>query len=531
MGTSAAPASTLRQAAPASFLREPLRLALVFAAVKLAIQIAINLVAPHFGYNLFRDELYYIDCGRHLAWGYVDHAPMVALQARIADTLFGHTHLWAFRLISGLAGAGMVFLTGLLAWSMGGGKNAQILAMLGSIAAVVNLPLDGYLSMNSFEPVFWMTAMLSVILIARGGSPRWWLLFGLASGLGLENKHTEAFFLLALLIALLLSPQRKLLRSRCAAACIGLIFALALPNLLWEWLHHFPTWEWLQRISHFHKNVVLGPGDFLRQQVFVFNPLAFPLWLGGVLWLLFSDRARPFRFAGLAYVIFLPLMYALHAKDYYLAPIYPVYFAAGGVACFALLKKTWQRRVLLPIYVFLFCALAVLGAPAIAPLLPWGRYDAYTAATHLRPRESERFAQIRLPQFLADMTSWPQFTAQMAAAYNALPPDLRARTFIYCGDYGEAGAIDVLGPQYGLPPAISGHMNYWFWGPRGELTDSMLVIGQSRQDVEKSYQHVRQVGRIHTPWSMPDEDDLPIWFATGRYRSIAAIWPTTRNWY
>ncbi len=195
-------------------LAPALHLALAFAALKLALHIVATLYVQHLGYSYFRDEFYYIACGRHLAWGYVDHGPLVALQARLTETLFG-TSLLGIRLLSHLAGAVMVFLTGLLAWALGGRRSAQSLAMLGVLLAPQYLGTDSFLSMNSVEPVFWMTCALAVIRIVSGSSARkWWIVFGLSAGLGLLNKPSMTFFLVALVLGLLLTPQRRVLFTR-----------------------------------------------------------------------------------------------------------------------------------------------------------------------------------------------------------------------------------------------------------------------------------------------------------------------------
>src|SRR5665213_741313 len=169
------------------------QLRLAFAAIKLAIEFVGNLLAQHFGYGIFRDEMYYIVCGHHLAWGYVDQAPMVALQARVAEVLFGFHHLALFRLFSALAGAAKVFLTAVLVWLLGGRRMAQVLAMIAVLIAPVYLGIDSFLSMNSFEPMFWMGCMVAILLIVRGGSPRWWIAFGILGGLGVLNKPDIAF--------------------------------------------------------------------------------------------------------------------------------------------------------------------------------------------------------------------------------------------------------------------------------------------------------------------------------------------------
>ncbi len=209
---------TLRPTTLQTDLRPVLWLCVGFAALKLAIQIVGNVLAQHAGYGIFRDELYYLVCGRRLAFGYVDQPPLTAVQARVSEMLFGHDTMWSLRLISGMAGAAKVFLTGLLTWALGGGRRAAALAMLGVIAGAVYLGIDGYMSMNSFDPVFWMLCALALIHIVQSTSEievrNWWIVFGLSAGLAFENKDSIAFFLIAMLVALLLTPQRRILSSR-----------------------------------------------------------------------------------------------------------------------------------------------------------------------------------------------------------------------------------------------------------------------------------------------------------------------------
>src|SRR5579875_70210 len=189
-------------------LRAALRLALLFGVIKLVLQFALSFWTQHIGYSYFRDEFYYIACGHHLAWGFVDHGPIVALQARVGELLFGDS-LFAIRILSAVAGAATVFLTGLLAWSLGGRRPAQALAMIGVLVAPIYVALDGFLSMNSFEPVYWMLCTLALILLIDGApQAAWWTIFGLSAGIGLLNKPSILFFLIAVGLGLLLTPQR-----------------------------------------------------------------------------------------------------------------------------------------------------------------------------------------------------------------------------------------------------------------------------------------------------------------------------------
>jgi 4-amino-4-deoxy-L-arabinose transferase-like glycosyltransferase len=247
-------------------LRPALMVASGFALLTLTLHIACSLYGSRLGYGFFRDELYFLVCGHHLDWGYVDQPPLVALQARIAEAVFGLTPT-GIRVLSFAAGAVKVGLTGLLAWQLGGRRTAQMLAMTAALAAPVFLVADNYLSMNSWEPCFWMGCLIVVLRIADGGfSPRWWLVFGLLAGLGIENKVSTVFFLVALVLGLSVAPQRRMLWSKWVAAAIGVISLVALPNFWWQWQHHWPTYELLNNIAHSDKNTKLPPLAFLKQQ-------------------------------------------------------------------------------------------------------------------------------------------------------------------------------------------------------------------------------------------------------------------------
>ena len=533
-GRSFRPQTIVTNEAPNAW-RNALWIALVFGCIKLAIHVAVNIRAQHVGYGIFRDELYYIVCGRRLAWGYLDNQPLIAILARISDSLFGHDRLWTFRLMPSLAGAAKVMLTGLLTYSLGGKRTAQALAMILVIGAPEYLGVDTIFSMNCLEPVFWMTSILAMIEIAKAPYgrylPAWWMIFGLAGGLALETKLSGAFFLICLLIALVLTPQRRVLASRWAVMGVALLLLIEAPNFIWQWHRSFPSIQWLIDASREGKDVVLSPSAFLWQQVLVMIPFFAIFWLGGIVWLLFHRAAGDYRFAGVTGVLFIGLMMALHAKIYYVVPIYPVLYAAGCVGCFQLVpdKKYWRAIPLA--YGSVFALAAWYWMPLVLPIVPPAQYSVWEHRLHYRPEETENFHKSVLPQLLADMTSWPEFVRQVAVAYNNLPTDVRARTGIYCGNYGEASAIDVLGAQYGLPPAISGSQTYWFWGPRGQLKDSMLVVNQSRTDMAKSFHAVKSLGEIHTPDAMPFEDGDTIWLGQGLTRTPQQIWPTTKNWY
>lgn len=510
-------------------LQAAVRLALIFAAIKLALHIAANLWEAHIGYGYFRDEFYYIICSRHLAWGYVDQGPIVALQTWLTMAIFGKS-LAGIRMLSAVGGAGRVFLTGLLAWSLGARRPAQALAMIGVLVVPQYLGTDSYLSMNSTESIFWMGCLLALILIVRGGSNKLWLVFGLSAGIGLLNKPSMTFFLVALLAALLVTPQRKLLFNRWAAIGIALLILIALPNLMWQIHHQWPTMEFLHNGKVDNKNIKLGPLAFLGSQIQNMQPLTILIWGAGLIWLLHNRHAKNWRWLGLTYLFFLAGMMALHAKDYYVTPIYPILFAAGGVAWemrFANRKSVQKDRI----YAFpgletILIVTGILVLPMAIPIMQPETWLTYTKATHLynTSDNTENESSGVLPQFYADRFGWQEEVNQVSSIYHSLSPEDQKKAGILCSNYGEASAINFLG--HDLPFAISGHNNYWLWGPHGETGEVMIVInGASPEEMRKSYASVQIAGRMDNPYSMPYER-RNIYLVRGRFKNILDDWPS-----
>jgi hypothetical protein len=513
-------------------LNAALKLAFLFAAIKLALHIAANLWEAHLGYGYFRDEMYYILCGRHLAWGYVDHGPLVAIQSNLAIALFGKS-LAGIRMLSAGGGAGRIFLTGLLAWSLGGRRPAQALAMIGVLVAPQYLGTDSYLSMNSIESLFWMTCLLALILMVRGdlagaANHRLWLLFGFSAGLGLLNKPSMAFFLVALLVALLLTPQRRLLANRWAFVGIAILILIALPNLLWQVRQHWPTLEFLHNGQVENKNVKLAPLPFLGKQILNLQPVTLLVWGAGLIWLLRSPLAKNWRWLGLTYLSFLAVMMALHAKDYYVAPIYPILFAAGGIAWerhYAANRAVQANRTFaFPILETILLVAGILVLPMAIPVLKPSDWFAYTKATHLyqASNNTENESSGPLPQFYADRFGWQEEVDQVTRVYHSLSPTDRKIVTVYCSNYGEASAINFLG--HNLPPAISGHNSYFLWGPGDASGEIMIVINGATPDtMHKFYRSVEIVGRMDHPYAMPFEH-RNIYLVRGRIKPVSDDW-------
>jgi len=517
--------------------RAALRLALLFAAIKLVLQFILTLWTQHIGYSYFRDEFYYIACGRHLAWGFVDHGPIVAVQARLGEILFGDS-LFAIRILSALAGAATVFLTGLLAWALGGLRPAQALAMIGVLVAPIYIAVDGFLSMNSFEPVFWMLCALALILVIDGApQTTWWTIFGISAGIGLLNKPSILFFLIAVGLGLLLTPERRILFTRSAALGIALILVIALPYVFWQIHHHWATLDFFHNGKVGHKNVILGPVGFFLAQFSQMHPVNALLWVTGLISLLRARSISRGRWIGLAFLIFYVPMFVLHAKDYYLGPIYPVLFAAGAIAWerrFAAKRLVAANRVFaFPIFEGALIVTGLLILPMASPVLRPGAWVRYTTALHLKSGKSETVSSGELPQFYADRFGWEQEVAIVNRAFNSLSPADQRRVCIFGNNYGEVGAIDFFNRRDHLnfPPAISGHNNYWLWGTHGCDPDiSIAVIDDSPDKISKKYQSVTIVGVRDAPYAMPFEHGN-IYLLRGRRPSAPFNWADERHYY
>jgi hypothetical protein len=473
-------------------------------------------------YGLFRDELYYIACGQHLAWGYIDQPPLIALVAWLAGHLFGDS-LFAFRLFPTLAGAATVVLTALLCRELGGGRLAQFLAGIGVLFAPLFLAMDSFLSMNAFEPVFWLCGAWIVVRIVKGASPRLWLAFGVVAGIGLMNKHTMLVLGFALIVGLLLSGEYALFRSPWIWVGALLAFVLFLPNLIWEAHHGWPQIEVVRNAQKF-KNVHVTAVAFLFEQVLFLQLFSLPLWLGGLAWYLFAPEGRRFRFLGWTYLIVLAMFMLLGGKSYYVFPAYSILLAAGGLA-FERFPKLQNRRLLRVAYPAVLILAGLLTLPFGVPVLPVDTFVTYSQALpYARWVKTERDATVALPQFYADMFGWDNMAETIARVYHGLPQSEQASCAILAGNYGEAGAIDYYGPKLGLPRAISGHNNYFLWGPRGYSGACVILFGERSAEYKNYFSEVELVATISSPLAMPSEQNVPVYLCHKPRAPLASLW-------
>ncbi len=474
-------------------------------------------------YGPFRDELYYIDAGKRLAGGYVEFPPMVALLANLQRAAFGPS-LAALHVLPALAGAVIVVTTGLMARELGGGRLAQGIAALAVAVAPAFVGADALFTMDAFDELWWTLAAFVLLRLLAARDPRradraalgarvgrLWLLFDLVAGVGLLTKLTMLAFGLAVTVGLLATPARAILRTRWPylAATLALVFLL--PYVAWQTGHDWATIAFWRDYHH-----TQDTATFLIQVVLLMQPLALPLWSAGLWYLLRDPDGAPYRALGWAFLFLLALFLAGHAKSYFLVPAFPPLLAAGAVA----LERRARHRVgarLVPVTIGALVVGGVALAPVVAPLLP-PRTLAAVMPSPVQP--------------VADRFGWPQFVGTVAAVYRRLPARQQVDTTILAGNYGEAGALDLLGPAYHLPAAISPHNTYYFWGQGVRVAPGAVVIATDFQRAELTpyFTSVRQVATVPAEDGIQTEEvGRPVWICRGLTMPWAAVWPRLKN--
>jgi len=504
----------------ARFLSGP-AIVLYLAAAKLIFHL---LTASRYG--IFRDELYYLACGEHLSWGYVDQPPLIALVAWVARHIFGDW-LLGLRFFPAFAGAATVWLTGKLAREMGGGVFAQLLAALAVICVPIYLVMHHWLTMNAFEPLVWMACVWCIVRAINRNDPRYWIWFGVFTGVGMETKYGIAFFVVAVVVGLVLTRDRRFLATKefWFGAVIG--FLMFLPNLIWLIRHNFPFLELMDNIRQTHRDVVRGPIAFILDQAQIMNPILFPLCLGGLFWLFLGREGRRFRLLGIVYVALLAMFIALRGKNYYLASIYPLLFAAGAVGLEKITAARWKW--IRAAYAVLVIASAIVLAPTVSPILSPEGAIAYQNKLGFEPPKAENQPTGPLPQYFADEFGWEEMARETARAYKSLSPEEQARTAIFANNYGEAGAIDFFGPRLGLPKSICNHQSYWLWGPRNYDGNIVIVLGSDGTGDREHFRSVETVGRVEHPDSRRDEH-FDIFLCRGFTGDLRQAWSKLKKY-
>lgn len=468
-------------------------------------------------YGFHRDELYFLDCARHLQASYVDQPVLTPLIARLSLSLFG-VSLAGLRLWPALAAWATVVVGGLTARELGGGRRAQLVAAVATATMPVLFGADHLAGPTAFDILAWASLALIVIRIGRTGDQRWWPVAGLALGLGLANKHSVGFFGLALVIGALLSGGRRIIMNRWFAAGTVIAAAFTIPDIWWQAQHSWATIAMTSALNQENG----GPGNiasFFVGQLIMTALVLVPVWFAGLRFLWRSERPlwRALAWAyGLLFVFF-----ALTAggKIYYLAGAYIYLLAAGAVAIDGRLaaRRGRLRNLLVATGISVAAAL-----PLVLPILP----------------ASDIGWTYKVNNTAAEGIGWPQLVDTVSTVWKSLPAKQRANAVIFASNYGEAGAINELGRGMGLPQAVSGHNTYWWWGPGNPRATTVVAVSPGPVDVTdygaylgQFFTSVKVAAALSNPYGIRNQEfGGHVYICTGPRHPWAQMWPQLRHY-
>lgn len=476
----------------------------------IALGVVILHIATNGRYGFHRDELQVLDDARHMDWGFVAYPPVTPFIERIGLDLFGNS-LVGLRMFSVLAQAAALIVTGAMARELGAKRLGQILA--GLAVAISPLPLfEGTeFQYSTFDYLWSVLIAYFLIRLLKSEDPRWWLGIGAAIGLGMMTKYTMAFFVAGIVGGVLLTPARRYLKSPWLWCGAGVALLIFLPNLIWQIRHDFISYHFLR---HIHARDV-GEGranGYLRDQFMIStNPFIAPLWFAGLYYFFGARDGKRYRLMGWLYLIPFAIYFFAKGRGYYLAPTYPMLFAAGSVM--------WERWVgSMPIAWSRVAQGVTLAAIAVGGVL------AAEYIVPLNPVISTSNFGLKNNGDLREEIGWTDLVGEIARIRDSLPPAERESFGILAGNYGETGAVDLYGPAYGLPQAISGTNSAWFRGYGNPPPKTLIVVGLPREYVDRMFESCRLAGHDGNPYGIENEesDDHPDIFVCGSPREP---WP------
>ncbi len=440
-------------------------------------------------YGFHRDELQVLSDARHMDWGFVPYPPVTPFLEHVGLGIFG-VSIVGLRIFSVLAQGLSLFVTALMARELGGGRLAQVTAAL--VVALSPLPMfeATEFQYSSFDYLWWVLAAYCVIRLLTTENPRWWLGIGAAVGAGLMTKYTMCFLIAGIAGGVLLTDARRYLVNRWLWAGAGLALLIFLPNLIWQVRHDFISWHFLQ---HIHKRDV-GQGrdhGFIRDQfVSCVNLVAAPLWITGLVCYL---RERRYRLLAWMYLIPLALFIVGKGRGYYLAAAYPMLIAMGCVAAedwVASLRRPWRWTV----EIAFFAGLFVMGAYVSALLVPTANGGPL-----------KEFA-LRKNGDLREEIGWSELVKSVAQIRDSLPPEQRQNLGVVVGNYGEQGAVEMLGPAYNLPAPISMTNSAWLRGYPSPPPSTLIVLGFTSDQANEAFYSCRLAGHPNIPGGVKNEE-------------------------
>ncbi len=439
----------------------------------------IKLVLPFFLQNSFyqphRDEYLYLAEAHHMSWGFMEVPPLLSVFAWISN-FFGGSMFW-IRIWPALFGAFTFLLVGKIILSLGGKTFALFLGWLPFI-------LDGYMRLfflfmpNFLDVFFWTLIAFSIIRFIQTQRNKWLYWFGVAVGLGMMSKYSVAFYTASILAGILLTKHRKIFVNKHFYYASLIALLIFLPNIIWQYNHRFPVITHMDELQQeqLKYNSALG---FIISQLMMNFPCVF-IWIAGLVCVLFSEQRKLYRVFAWTYLFVIALLIVLRGKDYYALGAYPVLFAFGAyyLEKITSLRLKWIKYVMITFAV----AFGLFAMPLIMPLAKPEALVRYYEKTGLSKTGSFKWEDQQmhpLPQDFADMMGWKEMAMKTGAVYNSLPPEEKAKTFVYCRGYFSAGALNYYRKEAGLPEVYSDNASFLFWMPDKYDVKNLILVGHN----------------------------------------------------
>ena len=477
-------------------------------------------------YGIFRDEYYYIEISKRLAWGYVDVQPLSEVILSVSRALFGDS-IFGIRVFSYLAGSVIVFISGLIARELNGSKFAQIFTAFLVIFSGVVLGTSSYFSMNSFDILLSALMFYFLIRLINTNNAKLWLVIGLLFGLGLQNKLTFLFLGFGLAVGLMLTQNRKHLKSKEIWIGAAIAFIIFLPNIIWQIANNFPTLEFMRNASAY-KNKPMSLIEFTLNSLLELNPGYSLFILTGIYFLFFNKQGKAYSIIGWVYVSVFLIFVFNNGKPYYMGVLYPVILAAGVIGADYLIEN-YLRPFVRTVLVILVIPSVFIVTPFAIPVLNVESFIKYSETLGIKPESGERSELGKLPQFYADRFGWEEMVQKVASAYNMLSKEERKEALIFGQNYGEAGAANFYRKKYNLPQAISSHNNFWIWGyPKDYKGDILIIIGSNYEDNSEFFEDVQLVENHSNKYGMSYEN-VGIFICRKPKMPIKEFWEKIKN--
>lgn len=485
---------------------------LLLVAVKFILQFV--LVNPV--YELHRDEFLHLDQANHPAWGFISVPPFTSVISKIIF-LFGGGLFWV-RFFPALFGALTIVFTWLITESIGGSLLARISAGCAVLFSVL-VRLNILFQPNSFDILAWTIIFFLIIRFVQSKEAKWLYLCSIIAAIGLYNKYNLAFLITGLAAGFLLTSHRKIFLSQSLWKASLLAFLLILPNIIWQFMHHFPVIQHMKALkeTQLDNNSSLG---FLRGQFLFFFGSA-PLVLAALIAFVHYRPFRPFRIIGIAFISVLTLFTLLKAKEYYAMGLYPVLFAFGSTYIIQILSRK-GKLIVVPVLICFNVMVFVASAKLVYPVMPPAEITEKSADfARLGMLRWEDGKNHDLPQDFADMIGWREMADKSLIACRSIPPEELKNTLIFCDNYGQTGALNYYN-RGKMPEAYSFNTDYIYWLPRLNKIQNILLVGKKPSpEIISMFAGFKEVGVVQNRYAR--EKDTAIYLLTGASAEVTSM--------